>query len=105
MYRFLSLKVRVFVAFSWGGDYPTFPGGQGVTLMGLIPFLFPKGGKKRKKRLGVKKKLWEKEWWPLGFFLLVILPDPDKTVGNRLSEIVVRERVYALVVHKEKCPV
>ena len=58
---------------------------------------------------------------PWLFFLLVVLPDPrfefqevlfvclsqfsDKTVGNGLSEIVVRERVYALVVHKEKCPV
>ena len=55
------------------------------------------------------------------FFLLVVFPDPwfdfqevvpvclgqfsDKTIGNGLSEIMVRERVYALVVHKEKCPV
>ena len=55
------------------------------------------------------------------FFLLVVLPDPrfefqevlfvclchfsDKTVGNGLSEVMVREGVYALVVDKKKCPV
>ena len=64
-----GVQVTLLKVFSWGGDYPPSPGGQGVTLMGLIPFLFPKGKKEKKLRLGgLKKRFGRRNGVPLVIF-------------------------------------